>query len=67
MSWPGVKHEVSLFIDAVTPDGVPVFWVRCNTCGGRIVAEGVDELLDVVRVQQVLEPCSTSCGPEGAA
>lgn len=67
MPWPGVKNEVSLIIDAVTPEGVPMFWVRCNTCGSALVVEGVDDLLSVIRDQMVLEPCSTSCGPEGAA
>lgn len=67
MPWPGVKHEVSLLIDAVTPDGVPVFWVRCNTCGDSLVVESVDDVLPIIRGQMALEPCSTTCGPEGAA
>ena len=67
MSWPGVKNEVSLIIDAMTHTDVPVFWVRCNTCGSALVVEGVDALLPVVREQMTLEPCSTTCGPEGAA
>lgn len=67
MPWPGVKHEVSLLIDAVTPDDVPVFRVRCNTCGDILIIEGVDAVLPVIRDQMALEPCSTSCGPEGAA
>lgn len=66
MAWPNGRAVVQLTVHTAW-DGTTLYTFPCNTCGGEVRVASPGYLLKVLREQGNVEPCSTTCGPEGAA